>query len=127
MNIEEIFKDLTPNPNRKLYSLNIMNRHCCAEAQDWVEEYCVFPYACDGTQILFVSDASPLWISKEFHSAVGYTLTIMSPSSFFSNNVEMWLYAYFFHKANGYVYSADADKQMEVYLEHYKNLKEEVK
>ncbi len=116
--VEDIFNNITPNPNRKLYSVVVTAPFCCAAFQDWVEEFCVYPWVGSGRQILFVSDADPIWISKEFQSAhVGYTLTVLHPASFFSDIPELWLYAYYYHKANGYVYSDSVDKQAEVYLE----------
>ncbi len=114
MRVDEIFNDMKPNPHRKLYSLNIAKAICVADFQDWIEEFCVYPFVCDGTQILFVSDANPFWISSEFFkSKVGHSLTIMSPSSFLTNNNELWLYAFYFHKAQGYVYSESCEKTAE--------------
>lgn len=118
--IKHIFKDMPENPKRRLYELTvsanpIIPPYARQEKEkkltQWIYDHVIFTPLIQGCQIFFASDADPKWLLSELYKigGIGATLVVLKPESLFSTFDNVWLYAYYYHKASGYIYPEETE------------------
>lgn len=123
--VDEIFKDMPPNPNRRLYHLVIGASASIPplvrigkeeQITNFIESICAYPPLIMGGCAYFSFDGNPKWILSEIFKIgdVGATLIQLHPESLYSTFDDVFLYAYYFHNANGYLYPEETVNQVKL-------------